>query len=235
MAYGELFVDELASRIKALQQRIVELEKSTHRQPHSVHLLAVSKGQLAPAILTAFEAGVVDFGENYVQEAREKQTILSEYPLTWHFIGSIQGNKIPYIAQHFSWVHGVSSIKVAEKLNQSRTINLPPLNVCIQVNLENEATKAGVDPEDVAQLAAHILTLPHLKLRGLMLLPTQQSDEALQYLIFLKMNALFNQLNHEMHAKMDTLSLGMSDDFPAAIRAGSTLIRVGRGIFGDRI
>ena len=204
------------------------------RASENIRLLAVSKTRTDKDIAAAYAAGICDFGENYLQEALPKLQALSTLPLCWHFIGPIQSNKTEGIAKNFSWVHSVSRQKIAQLLNDARPVSLPRLNICIQVNLDEEATKTGVNENSVAALAAFILQLPRLHLRGLMLLPKQQSDERLQYASFLRLAALRDHLNQTLDLSMDTLSMGMSHDFPAAIRAGSTIVRVGSAIFGTR-
>lgn len=224
----------LVERIEAVQRLIHQLEHSSHRQQGSVDLLAVSKKHSTQAIELAFAAGLRHFGESYLQEALVKIKTLSTLPLCWHFIGTVQGNKTQAIAQHFSWVHGVDRLKIAELLNNGRPASLPPLNVCIQVNIDAEETKSGIKPDHVAALAADIMHLPRLQLRGIMVIPKPSLDEHQQYITFLSAANLMRQVNDELNLNMDTLSMGMSDDLPAAIRAGSTIVRVGRSIFGKR-
>lgn len=224
----------LVERIQNVQQLIRQLEVSCNRKPGSVELLAVSKGHSAQAIECAFAAGLHDFGENYLQEALPKMRALAALPLNWHFIGAIQSNKTHIIAQHFAWVHGVCRVKIAQLLHDERPASLPPLNVCIQVNMDGEQSKSGVTPCDVADLATSIIALPRLHLRGLMVIPKPAVNEHQQYLTFSAVTHLLHEVNSQLDLKMDTLSMGMSDDLPAAIRAGSTMIRVGRRIFGER-
>lgn len=198
-----------------------------------VRLIAVSKTRTAEEIREAFEAGVTDFGENYLQEALPKITLLQDLPLTWHFIGKIQHNKAKQITTHFNWVHSVCSERVAQQLNDARPNHLPSLNICLQVNIDREPTKSGVLPEAIGTLVNYCLTLPRLQLRGLMIIPkpgTLQHDDN----PFLKTATLLTQLNKKHHLHLDTLSMGMSDDFHAAIQAGSTCIRIGTRIFGAR-
>lgn len=224
----------IAARIDSVQRLIRQVEASCNRPSGSVELLAVSKGQSCQAIEQAFEARVHNIGENYVQEAIVKIQTLKRLPLCWHFIGAIQSNKTPVIAQHFSWVHGVCRKKIARLLNDQRPASLPLLNVCIQVNIDSSDTKSGIAPEHVAELAAYIIHLPHLHLRGLMVIPSPAPNEQQQYLTYLRAGNLLQTLNSQLNISMDTLSMGMSDDFSAAIRAGSTMVRIGRGIFGER-
>jgi pyridoxal phosphate enzyme (YggS family) len=224
----------IADRIHFIQQTIIATAAHYQRSAKEICLLAVSKGQPASAIAEAFAAGVNNFGENYWQEAQPKVHALKNLPLCWHFIGPIQGNKTAAIAQNFSWVHSLSREKIAHLLAQHRPGHLPALNVCLQVNLDNEDTKTGVLPQQLSQLALAVQQLPQLKLRGLMAIPKPQWHEQQQYESLLRLTKLFNQLNQDFHLAMDTLSMGMSDDLVAAIRAGSTIIRIGRAIFGER-
>lgn len=203
------------------------------RDPAMVRLLAVSKQHSAAAIRELAEAGQHEFGESYVQEAQRKQAELSDLPLCWHFIGQIQSNKTRVIASQFEWVHTLDRLKHAERLNEQRPIHLPALQVCIQVMLAEETGKGGLWPEQVVELAQHIVQLPRLKLRGLMCIPPPMTDLATQQAQFQRMQALLQQLNtHGL--SLDTLSMGMSDDYVAAISAGATIIRIGTAIFGPR-
>ena len=203
------------------------------RDPVMVRLLAVSKQHSAAAIRELAEAGQREFGENYVQEAQLKQAELGDLPLCWHFIGQIQSNKTRLIASQFEWVHTLDRLKHAERLNEQRPAHLPALQVCIQVMLTEEAGKGGLWPEQVLELAQHIVQLPRLKLRGLMCIPPPMTDLATQQAQFQRMQALLQQLNtHGL--SLDTLSMGMSDDYVAAISAGATIIRIGTAIFGPR-
>lgn len=222
-------------RIENIQQLIRQAEASCLRSPDSVELLAVSKGHTSEDIVHAFEAGIYNFGENYLQESLVKIKSLSALKLCWHFIGAVQSNKAAVIAQNFTWVHGVCRKKIAQLLNDERASSLPRLNVCIQVNIDDSDTKSGIQPELVADLALYIQHLPRLHLRGLMVIPRPTSDEQQQYRTYLKVTELMHALNVQLNLSMDTLSMGMSDDLSAAIRAGSTMVRVGRGIFGTRI
>ena len=170
-----------------------------------------------------------------MQEALTKIQSLASLPLYWHFIGAVQSNKVPAIAQNFAWVHSVCRKKIAQLLNDTRPASLPSLNVCIQVNIDDSDTKSGIKPEFAADLAAYIRLLPRLHLRGLMVIPSPAPNEQQQYQTYLRMTDLLHTLNAELNLSMDTLSMGMTDDLSAAIRAGSTMVRVGRGIFGERI
>ncbi len=224
----------ITQNIKTIQRLIANAEKKFNRAIGSVRLLAVSKQHSPEAINEAFQAGLSDFGENYLQEALIKINQLSHLSINWHFIGSIQRNKTKAIANHFSWVHTVSTRTIAERLNDARPVNMPPLNVCIQLNLDEEKTKGGISFMEATDLAAYISTLPRLALRGLMILPKPITDVEQQYASFLRITHCLQELNHRLQLSMDTLSMGMSHDFEAAIRAGSTIVRIGTAIFGKR-
>ena len=225
----------LQANLRALHERITKAARGVGRDPSSVRLLAVSKTFPATVIAEAAQAGQRAFGENYVQEAVDKIDALagSVYPLEWHFIGPIQSNKTRTIAEHFDWVQSVDRLKVAERLADQRPVNLPPLNVLLQVNVSGEATKSGVAPDELAQLAAMVARLPRLRLRGLMAIPAPETDAARQRHAFAIANALFRQLRGQ-GLDLDVLSIGMSDDLEAAIAEGSTMVRVGTAIFGAR-
>ena len=191
-------------------------------------LVAASKQQSADKIRALFLEGQTAFGENYLQEALEKMQRLRDCDIEWHFIGSIQSNKTKLIAENFSWVQSVDRFVIAKRLSDQRPPHLPPLNICIEVNIDHEQTKSGVAPDAVAELATQILSLKNLVLRGLMIIPEKNHNDAFQ-----KAFLLYQQLiQHEF--KLDTLSMGMSDDFEAAIKAGSTMVRIGTAIFGKR-
>jgi len=200
------------------------------RDPADVGLLAVSKTQPAAAIREAFAAGLRDFGENYLQEALDKQAALADLALTWHFIGPIQSNKTKPIAEHFAWVHSVDRLKIAQRLSDQRPAGLPPLNVCLQVNVSGEASKSGCAPEDLQPLAQAVAGLPRLHLRGLMCIPAPSDDPAEQHAAFARLRALRDALG----LGLDTLSMGMSQDLEAAIAEGATWVRIGTALFGAR-
>ncbi|WP_133126772.1 YggS family pyridoxal phosphate-dependent enzyme [Legionella nagasakiensis] len=223
----------IAERILHVTHQIHQAEAECARPPGTVKLLAVSKGQPTDAIEQAFIAGVRDFGENYLQEAQVKINRLEKLPITWHFIGPIQSNKCQNIARHFSWVHSISRLSIAQQLNDARPDTLPALNACIQINMDDEK-KAGISSEQATELASAILLLPRLHLRGLMLIPKRSDDEQQLYLMFQKLTTLLHSLNEQLPINMDTLSMGMSQDFQIAIRAGSTMVRIGQTIFGER-
>ncbi|WP_213908768.1 YggS family pyridoxal phosphate-dependent enzyme [Stutzerimonas nitrititolerans] len=220
----------IANNIAKVAARIREAAQAAGRDPDTVGLLAVSKTQPAEAIREANGAGLSDFGENYLQEALEKQADLADLALTWHFIGPIQSNKTRAIAEHFDWVHSVDRLKIAQRLSEQRPAELPPLNVCLQVNVSGEASKSGCAPQDVAELARAIATLPNLRLRGLMAIPEPTDDRAEQHAAF----ARLRQLQQTLALELDTLSMGMSQDLEAAIAEGATWVRIGTALFGAR-
>jgi len=222
-----------AERLKTILESLQDAARMTGRDPSSVHLLAVSKQHPAAAIRALAQAGQRDFGENYLQEALPKLAELSDLNLTWHFIGQLQSNKTRAVAEHFQWVHTVDRDKIATRLNDQRPHYAPALQVCIQVKLAEEADKGGVWPDAVLPLAEHIRQLPRLKLRGLMCIPPPTDSTAEQLAHFTRLKTLFDTLNQQ-HLEMDTLSMGMSNDYPAAIQAGSTLVRIGTALFGER-
>jgi len=223
----------ILSNLQATREAIERAAKAARRNVTEVRLLAVSKTFPAVAVREAYLAGQTAFGENYLQEALDKIGALRDLPLEWHFIGPIQSNKTRAIAENFAWVHSVDRLKIAQRLSAQRPPHLPPLNVCLQVNVSGEETKSGVAPNEVGQLAQEVARLPHLKLRGLMSIPLPASDETAQRAPFAHMHKLLGQLNSQGLA-LDTLSMGMSHDFPAAIREGATLVRIGTAIFGAR-
>jgi pyridoxal phosphate enzyme (YggS family) len=223
----------ILSNLQATREAIAQAAKSAQRNAAEVRLLAVSKTFPAAAVREAYAAGQSAFGENYLQEALDKMAALSDLPLEWHFIGPIQSNKTKPIAENFAWAHSVDRLKIAERLSAQRPANLPPLNVCLQVNVSNEDSKSGVSPAELAELAQAVASLPRLKLRGLMTIPALAQDETSQRAPFAQMRELLGGLNSRGMA-LDTLSMGMSHDFPAAIREGATIVRIGTAIFGSR-
>jgi len=222
----------ILTNMQATRQAVEQAAAAANRAG-CVYLLAVSKTFPAEAVREAYAAGQTAFGENYLQEALDKIETLRDLPLEWHFIGPIQSNKTRPIAEHFAWVHSVDRLKVAERLSAQRPAHLPPLNVCLQVNVSGEESKSGVAPEEVETLAVQVAALPHLKLRGLMSIPAPASGEAAQRLPFARMREIFQYLNRHGMA-LDTLSMGMSHDYPAAIMEGATIVRIGTAIFGAR-
>ena len=203
------------------------------RDTKGVTLLAVSKRKPASAVRALAGAGHRDFGENQLQEALAKQDELADLDLTWHFIGSIQSNKTRSIAEHFDWVHAVDRLKIAQRLAEQRPAELDPLNVCLQVNIDDEESKSGVLPDELPALAAAVASLPNLKLRGLMCLPAIRKDEDEQRVPFARLRELAKQLSNDGLA-LDTLSMGMSGDYEAAIAEGATIVRIGTALFGAR-
>ncbi len=224
----------IAERLQQTQRLIHDTAHQYGRNPQDIRLIGVTKGQPLEAIIEAYHAGLTDFAENYWQEAHDKIMQLSHLPITWHFIGPIQSNKTRDIANHVAWVHSVSREKIARLLASYRKPELPPLNICIQVNLDEEQSKSGVAPHDVRDLITQIQDFPHLHLKGLMTIPEPRYNESEQYASFFRLTTLFNELNQSLDAPLETLSMGMSDDLVAAIRAGSTMVRVGQAIFGPR-
>lgn len=223
----------IGNRLQDILARIHSLASSSHYK-QKVSLLAVSKAQPSQAVREAYLAGQVMFGENYLQEALEKQAELSNIAIEWHFIGPIQSNKTQLIAQNFAWVHSVDRLKIAQRLNDARPENLAPLQVCIQVNTSDEDTKSGITPHDLEALAAAIIEMPRLKLRGLMSIPEPSTDYNKQRSQFKLVRECYDALLAKGFA-LDTLSIGMSDDYPAAIEEGSTIVRIGSALFGARI
>jgi pyridoxal phosphate enzyme (YggS family) len=219
--------------LKALRERIATATKAAGRSVDSVTLLAVSKGQSSAAIESAASAGVADFGENFLQEALPKIESLASRKLAWHFIGRLQANKTRAVAEHFSWVHSVDRLKIAERLSAQRSFHSPPLNVCLQLAVGGEETKGGVVAAQIAALAQAVRALPHLKLRGLMCMPPAEAEIPRQRAWFREARAAFDSLN-ALGLDLDTLSMGTSGDFEAAILEGSTLVRVGTAVFGPR-
>ena len=220
----------IAENISTLAERINNAAQAVQRDPASVGLLAVSKTKPAGDLREAYAAGLRDFGENYLQEALGKQSELSDLPLIWHFIGPIQSNKTRAIAENFAWVHSVDRLKIAQRLSEQRPEHLPPLNICIQVNVSGEASKSGCTPQDLPALAQAISALPNLRLRGLMAIPEPTEDSDEQNAAFAAVRTLQDQLN----LPLDTLSMGMSHDLEAAIAQGATWVRIGTALFGAR-
>ena len=223
----------IADNIARVRAQMAAACQSAGRAPGSVQLLAVSKTWSADAVRTAHATGQIDFGENYIQEAVDKITALRDLPLVWHCIGPIQSNKTRLVAEHFDWVHSIDRLKIAQRLSEQRPEHLPPLQVCIQVNVDGGETKSGVSPQDLPALAQAVATLPRLQLRGLMTIPEPAETEAQMRTVHRQAKDLFEQLRTQ-GLPLDTLSMGMSADMAAAIAEGSTLVRVGTAIFGQR-
>ena len=224
---------QLSDNISKLLQRVRLAAEKSQRHSSDIVVLAVSKSRPAEEIRAAFARGLEQFGESYLQEAVEKIEALRDLAITWHFIGPIQSNKTRPIATHFDWVHSVDRARVAKRLSDQRPEELPPLQVCLQVNISGEITKSGVALADLPALASEVASLPRLQLRGLMAIPAPTDDERLQRQSFAALRRAMESLR-EVAPGMDTLSMGMSDDLEAAIAEGSTLIRVGTALFGPR-
>ena len=223
----------LPARIQAVQERVARAAEAAGRSAQSVTLLAIGKAQPLPLLNAAAACGLEHFGESYLQEALAKITALRERGLTWHFVGRVQANKTRPIAEEFAWVHALDRVRIAERLAAQRPPHAPPLNVCLQVNLAGEGAKGGVAPEELAPLAAAVAKLPRLALRGLMCIPPEETEPARQRAWFAKLRELRDQLDVQ-GARLDTLSMGMSGDFEAAIAEGATIVRLGTALFGPR-
>lgn len=220
----------LPERLQAVAGRVAAAALEAGRRPDDIRIVAVSKTFSPDRIREAFVTGQRDFAENYVQEALEKLDALADLPIVWHYIGPIQSNKTRTIAERFQWVHSVDRLKIAERLSAQRPPHLPPLDVCLQVNVSGEESKSGVAPVAVRPLAAAVAQLPGLRLRGLMAIPEPTDDVALQRSRF----ATLRHLRDATGLALDTLSMGMSDDLESAVAEGATIVRIGRAIFGDR-
>ena len=223
----------IGDNLQRVRTRIASACTAHGRDPADVQLLAVSKTFGPEAVREAHAAGQTAFGENYIQEAVEKIALLQDLPLQWHCIGPIQSNKTRLVATHFDWAHTVDRLKIAERLSQQRPEHLPPLSVCIQVNIDGGPTKSGVPPQDVPALAQAVAQLPRLRLRGLMTIPDPAPDAAAMLAVHRRARDLFDELR-DAGLDLDTLSMGMTADLEPAIAAGSTLVRVGTAIFGGR-
>jgi pyridoxal phosphate enzyme (YggS family) len=227
----------IASRLSAVRDRLSAACKAADRDPASVRLLAVSKTFGDDSVSQAIAAGQLAFGENYIAEGVEKITALRQYPLLeWHCIGPVQSNKTRLVAEHFDWVQSVDRLKIAQRLNEQRPTHLPPLQLCLQVNVDGGANKSGVTPDDLMALIQEVIKLPRLRLRGLMTIPEPAIDFATACVVHSEARALFDKVNSAglLMEPMDTLSMGMTADLEAAIASGSTMVRVGTAIFGGR-
>ncbi len=223
----------ISTNLQTVRNRIDAACLAAGRASGSVQLLAVSKTLGPETVAQAFAAGQTAFGENYIAEAVHKIQALAALPIEWHCIGPIQSNKTRLVAEHFAWAQSVDRFKIAQRLSEQRLTHLPPLNVCLQVNVDAGANKSGVTPDELQTLAHAVAALPNLKLRGLMCIPEPAPDFAAACAVFAKAQALLVALNRS-GLSLDTLSMGMSADLEAAIHAGSTLVRVGTAIFGGR-
>jgi len=226
----------IANNLELVRSQIKIACQNAQRSLEAVTLLAVSKTRQANELRTAFAQGQRDFGENYLQESLEKIEQLQDLDICWHFIGPIQSNKTRSVSESFSWVHSVDRLKVAQRLSAQRPDQLPPLNICLQINISGEESKSGILPEQLPDLASQILPLPNIRLRGLMAIPASSKDPEQQQRPFARMQELLQQLqhNHPDHHELDTLSMGMSGDMDAAIAEGASIVRIGTAIFGAR-
>lgn len=223
-----------ATRLAAVRARIGAAAAAAARDPAAITLVAVSKTQPAGAVAALAALGQRDFGENYLQEALPKIAALQGRGLVWHFIGQLQSNKTRQVAEWFDWVHTVDRIKLVERLAAQRPFHAPPLDVCVQVRLGDEATKGGVEPAGLPALLAAVAAAPRLRLRGLMALPPAEQDRERQRRWFAELAALAAAARRD-HPGIDTLSMGMSGDLEAAVAEGSTLLRIGTALFGERL
>ena len=224
-------MNAISENLAQVRHRLHQAEQLAGRPEGSAHLIAVSKTWPAAALAEAYQDGQREFGENYVQEALAKQDELQGYAIVWHFIGPIQSNKTRPLAERFDWVHTVDRLKIAQRLSEQRPAHFAPLNVCIQVNVSDEPSKAGVRLEELAALAEAVTQLPRLRLRGLMAIPAPSANLDAQRLSFRMLREALEGLGI---AGMDTLSMGMSGDLESAVMEGATLVRVGSAIFGER-
>ncbi|HET8850553.1 MAG TPA: YggS family pyridoxal phosphate-dependent enzyme [Marinobacter sp.] len=230
-------MSSIADNIGSVTRRIQKATLTAGREPASVRLLAVSKTRPPEDVRAAFEAGQIAFGENYLQEALDKQAALAELTgIEWHFIGPIQSNKTRAIAEAFDWVHSVDRLKIARRLSEQRPSGLPPLNLCLQVNINDQQSKSGCGLDELPELAEAIGVLPNLSLRGLMAIPDPDQPEADLRLSFRQLAHALNQLKQNLPGAgpLDTLSMGMSGDLELAIAEGATWVRVGTALFGER-
>jgi len=227
-------MQNIENNLARIKQQIEQAATDFDRKTSNISLLAVSKRKPASDLRSAYNCGQRDFGENFLQEAQQKMRELADLDIVWHFIGPVQSNKTKALAESFDWVHCVDRVKIAQRLSNQRPESMPPLNICIQVNIDLEASKSGVAPNDITALAESIRHLPQIKLRGLMAIPAQHSDFESQREPFARLKqALHDLQQHGLDC--DTLSMGMSHDMQAAIAEGSTLVRIGTAIFGERL
>lgn len=223
----------IPANLQAVKARIAAACAAAGRDTADVALLAVSKTWPADSVRQVANCGQRAFGESYLQEALAKIDLLADLDLDWHFIGPMQSNKTRAVAEHFAWVHGIDRAKIAERLSQQRPVDLPPLQVCVQVNVSGEASKSGVAPDGALELCRTVFALPRLRLRGLMAIPEPTDDMALARARFRTLRQLREEAKGD-GMDLDTLSMGMSDDLEAAIMEGATIVRVGTAIFGER-
>ena len=223
----------IASNLQAVRARIIKAANAAGRPPEAVELLAVSKTWPVECVIAAARAGQRAFGENYVQEGVDKALATVDLDLTWHFIGPLQSNKTRPVAEHFAWVHSLDRLKIAERLSAQRPPELPPLQVCVQVNVSGEASKSGCSPDEAVALCRAVAALPRLKLRGLMAIPEPADDFAAQRAPLRRLWEISEQVR-AAGLPLDTLSMGMSHDLEAAVAEGATIVRIGTAIFGER-
>ncbi|WP_372742348.1 YggS family pyridoxal phosphate-dependent enzyme [Neptunomonas sp.] len=223
----------IAENLKNVGQLINQAAQLANRQPEEITLLAVSKTRAADELRILYQEGQRHFGENYLQESLEKIAALADLQIDWHFIGPIQSNKTRAIAENFDWVHSVDRLKIAQRLAEQRPRTLPPLNICLQINISRETSKSGCLPSEAEGLLKQIARLPHITIRGLMAIPEATDDVIKQRTALKEMHSLFKRLQKQ-HPTMDTLSMGMSGDMQIAIQEGATMVRIGTALFGPR-
>ncbi len=222
---------DILQRLQSIGQHIEAAESKARRASGSVQLLAVSKTKPAQDVATAYRYGQRRFGESYLQEALHKQRALACFAIEWHFIGPIQSNKTRPIAEHFSWVHSVDRLKIAKRLSEQRPAHLSPLNICLQVNISDEASKSGFKLDELAEMVTAVEDMPNLRLRGVMAIPQPNADPASQGIPYRRLHQAVTALNNP---RLDTFSFGMTGDLNAAIAEGSTIVRIGTALFGPR-
>ena len=227
-------MQNIENNLARIKQQIQQAATDFDRKTSDISLLAVSKRKPASDLRSAYNCGQRDFGENFLQEAQQKMRELADLDIVWHFIGPVQSNKTKALAESFDWVHCVDRVKIAQRLSNQRPESMPPLNICIQVNIDLEASKSGVSPGDITALAESIRHLPQIRLRGLMAIPAQRTTFELQREPFAKLKQSLQDLQ-QRGLDCDTLSMGMSHDMRAAIAEGATLVRIGTAIFGERL
>ena len=224
-------MNDIRQQLKKIKSQLLHAELATGRDRRSVQLLAVSKTKPAKDIAMLYQVGQRHFGESYIQEALKKQQELAVFNISWHFIGPIQSNKTKAIATHFDWVHSVDRLKIAKRLSEQRPLDRPPLNICLQVNISQEVTKSGVQLDELPQLIDDIKKLPNIRLRGVMAIPEPQADYEAQRQPY---RVLYQRVKQMNEAGLDTFSFGMTGDLKAAIAEGSTIVRIGTALFGER-
>ena len=223
----------ISSNLSQIGKRISQIERTFQRSAGSVQLLAVSKRKPADMIRAAAACGQISFGENYADEGASKAEELSDLKLEWHYIGHVQSNKTRLISATYDWVQSIDREKIAQRLSTQRPSELPPLNVCLQVNIDGEESKSGCAPDELVTLASHVSSMERLTLRGIMAIPAPQTDVNAQRKVFRRLHTLYQQIRSN-HPTVDTLSMGMTADMEAAISEGATMVRIGTAIFGQR-